>query len=99
MSIGTFGNVCPVRPIALGEGVRIHRYDVRDTILDSFKASSGKPKSLLEEMFHKHTSRTDLSDRYIKVLRYMSDHPDAETPAEARGAGENALRSHSRGDH
>lgn len=40
LSVQTFGVTCPVRPIALGEGVRMHRYDVRDIDkwIDSFKA-------------------------------------------------------------
>jgi len=55
MSVATFGGVCTVRPIALGEGARMHRYDVRDidNWIDSFKAGGGKPKSLFEELMEK----------------------------------------------
>lgn len=42
LSIPTFGSVCPVRPIALGVGVRMERYDVRDidAWIDSLKPQS-----------------------------------------------------------
>ncbi|MBB3562346.1 hypothetical protein FHX06_003677 [Rhizobium sp. BK512] len=30
LSLPTFGSVCPVRPIALGVGVRMERYDLRE---------------------------------------------------------------------
>lgn len=30
VSIATFAAVCPVTPIALGEGKRLERYDIRD---------------------------------------------------------------------
>lgn len=30
LSVPTFHSVCPARPIALGVGVRMHRYDILD---------------------------------------------------------------------
>ena len=44
LSIPTFGSVCPVRAIALGVGVRMERYDVKeiDGWIDSLR-SEGKP--------------------------------------------------------
>lgn len=55
MSLSTFGGVCPVRPIALGDGPRMHRYDVHDIDkwIDGFKAGGGKPKSVLEQILEK----------------------------------------------
>jgi hypothetical protein len=40
LSLPTFGSVCPVRAIALGVGVRMERYDLRelDAWIDSLRA-------------------------------------------------------------
>ncbi|WP_322883266.1 hypothetical protein U8C37_09985 [Sinorhizobium medicae] len=55
LSPATFGGVCPVKPIALGEGVRMHRYDVRDidNWIDSFKTGGAVPPSKFEELINK----------------------------------------------
>lgn len=55
LAVSTFGGVCPVRPIALGDGARMHRYDVRDIDkwIDSFKAGGGAPRSKFEELMDK----------------------------------------------
>lgn len=55
LSIATFGGVCPVRPIALGEGARMHRYDVQDIDkwIDGFKSGGGAPRSKFEELMEK----------------------------------------------
>lgn len=55
LSVATFGGTCPVRPISLGHGVRMERYDLRDIDkwIDSFKAGSGAPKSVLEQILEK----------------------------------------------
>ncbi len=55
LCVSTFSGVCPVTPIALGEGPRMHRYDVRDIDkwIDSFKAGGGAPKSVLEQLMEK----------------------------------------------
>ena len=44
-----------MRPIALGDGARMHRYDVRDIDkwIDSFKAGGGAPRSKFEELMDK----------------------------------------------
>lgn len=51
LSVATFGGTCPVRPIALGVGVRMHRYDVReiDKWIDSFKAGTAQ-RSVADEL-------------------------------------------------
>lgn len=55
LSVATFSGVCPVKPIALGEGVRMHRYDVRDIDkwIDGFKAGGAAPQSKFEELINK----------------------------------------------
>lgn len=55
LCVSTFSGVCPVRPIALGEGPRMHRYDVRDIDkwIDSFKSGGGAEKSVFEEMMER----------------------------------------------
>ena len=44
LSLPTFSSVCPVRPIALGVGVRMERYDLRelDGWIDGFR-NAGEP--------------------------------------------------------
>ncbi|WP_028753674.1 helix-turn-helix transcriptional regulator [Rhizobium leucaenae] len=51
LSAATFGGTCPVRPISLGVGVRMQRYDVRDIDkwIDSFKAGTAS-RSLADEL-------------------------------------------------
>lgn len=51
LAASTFGAVCPVVPIALGEGIRMHRYDVRevDKWIDSFKAGT-ESRSLADQL-------------------------------------------------
>lgn len=90
----TFGGTCPVRPIALGEGVRLHRYDVHDIDkwIDSFRGpAEEKGNSLAMMMLHRLDQPSDLDDKYIRILRYMRDHPDCDTAADIRGAGERTL--------
>ncbi|WP_457659537.1 helix-turn-helix transcriptional regulator [Sinorhizobium medicae] len=55
LSVATFGGICPVKPIALGDGVRMHRYDVRDIDrwIDGFKAGGAAPRSKFEELMEK----------------------------------------------
>ncbi|MDX0311420.1 hypothetical protein GOC54_09855 [Sinorhizobium meliloti] len=91
LSVATFSGVCPVRPIAIGEGVRMHRYDVRDIDkwIDSFKAPV--QSSLATTLLDKLSAPASLDDKYIKILRYMRDHPECDTAAEIRGAGEKTL--------
>ncbi len=93
LSVSTFGAVCPVRPIALGEGVRMHRYDVRDVDvwIESFKSGEPAGKSALRAALDRLSSPTELDDRHVKVLRFMRDHPECETAAEIPGAGEATL--------
>ncbi|KQS74188.1 hypothetical protein ASG25_01880 [Rhizobium sp. Leaf384] len=93
LSVSTFSGVCPVRAIALGEGVRMHRYDVRDldTWIDSFKRGESTGESVLRAALDRLSSPTDLDDRHVKVLRFMRDHPECETAAEIPGAGEATL--------
>lgn len=93
LSVSTFGGVCPVRAIALGEGVRMHRYDVReiDAWIDSFKSERPSGTSILRELLDMPRSPTELDDRHVKVLRFMRDHPECETAAEIPGAGEATL--------
>lgn len=90
LSPATFGGVCPVKPIALGDGVRMHRYDVRDidNWIDGFKApvQSSLARTLLER-----NAPTSLDDKYIKILRYMRDHPECDAATDIRGAGERTL--------
>lgn len=92
LSAATFGGVCPVRPIALGEGARMHRYDVRDLDkwIDGLKAPA-QTNSLAMMLLDKLSASTSLHDKYIKILRYMRDHPDCDTAEDIRGAGERTL--------
>lgn len=91
LSVATFSGICPVKPIALGEGVRMHRYDVRDIDkwIDGFKASI--QSSLAMTLLEKLNAPTSLDDKYIKILRYMRDHPECDTATDIRGAGERTL--------
>ncbi|SES47271.1 hypothetical protein [Rhizobium sp. NFR03] len=93
LSTSTFGGVCPVRPIALGESVRMHRYDVRDidAWIDSFKSGEPAGKSALRIALDRLSSPTDLDDRHVKVIRFMRDHPECDTAPEIPGAGEATL--------
>ncbi|MCD7111603.1 hypothetical protein LRX75_21440 [Rhizobium sp. DKSPLA3] len=93
LSISTFGGVCPVRAVALGDSVRMHRYDVRDldAWIDSFKSGQPAGKSALRSALDRLSSPTELDDRHVKVLRFMRDHPECETAAEIPGAGETTL--------
>jgi predicted DNA-binding transcriptional regulator AlpA len=51
LSLPTFGSVCPVRPIALGVGVRMERYDVHeiDGWIDGLR-NAGKPLRTAEAL-------------------------------------------------
>lgn len=91
LSPATFGGICPVKPIALGEGARMHRYDVRDIDrwIDGFKAPV--QSSLARTLLDKLNAPTSLDDKYIKILRYMRDHPECDTSPDIRGAGERTL--------
>lgn len=55
LSVSTFGGTCPVRPIALGHGVRMHRYDVRDIDkwIDSFKAGVAEQKTMMQQILER----------------------------------------------
>jgi hypothetical protein len=92
LSAATFGSVCPVRPIALGAGVRMHRYDVReiDKWIDGFKVPEPANTSAMT-LLDKMNAPTTLEDKYIKVLRYMRDHPECDTADDIRGAGDHTL--------
>ncbi|TCP87276.1 hypothetical protein C8J31_105138 [Rhizobium sp. PP-CC-2G-626] len=79
-----------MRPIALGEGVRMHRYDVRDidAWIDNFKSGEPAGKSILRDILDRPRSPTELDDRHVKVLRSMRDHPECETASEIPCAGD-----------
>lgn len=59
LSASTFGSVCPVKPIAFGEGVRMHRYDVRDidTWIDGLKQGGAENKSVLQQILEKKRAK------------------------------------------
>lgn len=93
LSPATFSVTCPVRPIALGEGVRMHRYDVQkiDAWIDGLQAGEQPKKKLVDELLDLMSSPSDLDERFVKVLRFMRDHPDCDTAQDIRGAGERTL--------
>lgn len=100
MAVGTFGDTCPVRPIALGHGVRMHRYDVCDLNkwIESLKEDKPARTTFEAIMSAKKPRPTDLDDRHVKVLRYMRDHPECNTAKEIRGAGGRTLAMLADGD-
>ena len=88
----TFGSVCPVTPIVLGEGVRMHRYDVReiDAWIDSHKAPAKADRESIWDMIQRLTKPSELEDKYLKILKFMRDHPECDTSADIKGAGTHA---------
>lgn len=93
LSAATFGGTCPVRPIALGHGVRMHRYDVFDLNkwIDSLKEDKPARTTMESILLAKSDRPTDLDDRHVKVLRYMQDHSECDTAIDIRGAGDRTL--------
>jgi len=93
LSASTFGGTCPVRPIALGHGVRMQRYDVWDINkwIDSLKEDKPARTTMASILLAKLDRPTDLDDRHVKVLRYMRDHPECDTAKDIRGAGDRTL--------
>jgi hypothetical protein len=71
----------------------MQRYDVRDVDkwIDSFKEDQPERTKLADILLAKMDRPTRLEDRYLKVLRYMSDHPECDTSTDIRGAGDHTL--------
>lgn len=93
LSPATFGGTCPVRPISLGHGVRMQRYDVQDIDkwIDSVKATPERGNSLAMLLLNRPDRPSNLDDKHLKVLRYMRDHPECNTSTDIQGAGERTL--------
>lgn len=55
LAVSTFGAACPVRPIALGNGARMLRYDVWDIDkwIDGFRDVGSSPISKFDELMEK----------------------------------------------
>ncbi|MNV21503.1 hypothetical protein D3C71_1124400 [compost metagenome] len=70
----------------------MHRYDLRDIDMwiDSLKAPA-HTNSLAMMLLDKLNAPTSLPDKYIKILRYMRDHPECDTAVDIRGAGDRTL--------
>lgn len=89
-----------MRPIALGHGVRMQRYDVHDVNkwIESLKEDKPARTAMESILLAKLDRPTDLDDRHVKVLRYMRDHPECDTAKEIRGAGDRTLALLADGD-
>lgn len=93
LSAATFDAVCPVRPISLGEGVRMRRYDMKklDEWIDGLSGQQNPEISIADRLLDRLDSTNALEDKYLKILRYMRDHPECHTVDEIRGAGNHTL--------